>query len=106
MSAHSCQFQCVTIGQAVGLAEKTERILDAVTLQTGAAGEVTGLVESAADVDGKAEVGLLEVFDEGDNVVGIVEDRRDGGGRGHAVDDGVNVESVLAMPVDGGVEVV
>src|SRR5207245_9033441 len=69
MAAHRGELQRAAVGHTIGLAEEAERILDAVSLKTGAAGTLLGLVQSGADVDGKAEVFLPPFLYEGHDLV-------------------------------------
>ena len=104
MAAHRGELQRAAVGHTIGLAEEAERILDAVSLKTGAAGTLLGLVQSGADVDGKAEVFLPQFLYEGHDLVGIVENRGDCAWAGDAVHNSIEVSFRIATPVHRGIQ--
>src|ERR1700686_2704855 len=105
MSAHRGELKCVPIGHAVGLAEKPERILDAMPLEARLARTFLSFVERGADVDGKAEIGLLQFLDEGNDSIVVVENRGNGGRTGNAFYNVVDVGGRITMPVHRGSQI-
>src|SRR5436190_1316672 len=99
MAAHGSDFQRLAIGHAIGLSEETERILDAVTLQTRAPGTLLGLFERRADIDGQAEIRSLQFFNESDNRISIVKDGSYGARTRNAIHYRVEVRSMPTAPM-------
>ena len=80
MAAHRGKLQCVAVGHTIGLAEEAQRVLDTVPLETGTACTLLGLIQSGADIDGKAQTGLFQFLDETNDLVGIIKNGGDGAG--------------------------
>ena len=104
MAAHCRELKRVAVGHTIGLAKESERVLDAMPLETGAAGAFLGLVQSGADVDGKAEVGLPQFLDEGNDLVGIVKNRGDCAWTRDAIHNTIKVSFRIAAPVYRGIQ--
>ena len=67
MTAHGRKLQRLAVRHTIGLPEETQRILDAVALQTRPAGALLSFVEGGTDVDRQSQICFLQLFDEGHN---------------------------------------
>src|SRR5262249_33295643 len=76
MTAHRGDFEALPVGDSIGLADKAQRVLDAMAFKTRTAGAFLSLIQRSADVNGKSKIGLFEFFDKGHSVVRIVKNRR------------------------------
>ena len=74
MSTHGGDFECLPVRHSIGLTDKTQRVLHAVTLESGAPRTIASFFEGRADVDGETEIRLFQFFDKGNDVVSIVKD--------------------------------
>ena len=94
----------MAVGHPVRLTEETQRVFDAVALDASPPRAFLGLVEGGADVDRKAEIGLFQLVNESDNVVGLIEDGSHRADARNAIHNGVEVQSRSASPVNNGIQ--
>jgi hypothetical protein len=99
MAAHRGDFEDLPVGDSIGLADKAQRVLDAMAFKTRTAGAFLSLIQRSADVNGKSKIGLFEFFDKGHSVVRIVKNRRNRRRARNTIHDTFQISLLFSPPV-------
>ena len=101
MPTHGGDFEGLPVGHSIGLTHKTQGVFHAVTLESGPPRTFVRFFERGTDVDGETEIRLSQFFDESNDIVSIVKNRRNGSRTRNTIYDGFVVSFVNSTPMHG-----